>query len=514
VPELPDLSLVRPADPVSTLLADVVTQLDARVLGDPAGIAVTGLTLSSQRVAAGDLYAAMPGARAHGAAYSGDAVAAGAVAILTDPDGADQAGSAGVPVLVVDRPRALLGSLAARLYGEPAHALTLMAVTGTQGKTTTTRLLEAGLEGAGVRAAVVGTVGTRIASHDVKTALTTPEAPDLHALFAVMREQGVTACAMEVSSHALVMGRVDGVVFDVAAFSNLGRDHLDFHADIEDYFAAKASLFTPERARLGLTNIDDEFGRRLRDRATIPMRTFSASGQDADWRAVDVELRREGSRFTVVGPSGDRTPAGVPLTGAFNVANALCAVALAAEAGFEPGPVASAIAASPGVPGRLERIDRGQDFLAIVDYAHKPDALEAALVALRPLTRGRLVLVVGAGGDRDTGKRPMMGTVAARLADVLVVTDDNPRSEDPAAIRAEIIAGVDEVPVAERAEVVEIGSRRDAIRHALGIAAAGDTVLVAGKGHETGQEIGGAADRVVHPFDDRDEVWAALGGRR
>ena len=504
------VSLTRPANPVSTPLGEVAAAVGAQVLGDPAGVSVTGLTLSSQRCQPGDLYAAVPGSRAHGAAYSADAVATGAVAILTDAGGVQQAGAAGVPVLVVESPRALLGALAARLYGEPAAALTLMAVTGTQGKTTTTRLLEAGLEGAGIRAAVVGTVGTRLGGRDVKTALTTPEAPDLHALFAVMREQQVRACAMEVSSHALVMGRVDGVVFDVAAFCNLGRDHLDFHADLEDYFSAKASLFTPERARLGLTNVDDEYGRRLLDRSGIPMRTFSAAGADADWRAVDVQLRPEGSRFTVVSPDGARVAAGVPLTGAFNVSNALCAVALAAEAGFDPAPVAAAIASSAGVPGRLERIDLGQPFLAVVDYAHKPDALVAALEAVRPLTRGRLVLVIGAGGDRDAGKRPVMGAVGARLADVLVVTDDNPRSEDPAAIRAALLAGVEDVSPEDRAEVVEIGSRHDAIRHAIALAEDGDTVLVAGKGHETGQEVAG----VVHPFDDRDEVRAALGARR
>jgi UDP-N-acetylmuramoyl-L-alanyl-D-glutamate--2,6-diaminopimelate ligase len=506
---VPERLLTRPARPVSTRLADLAAELGARVVGDAGAVVVTGLTLSSQRVQPGDLYAAVAGSRAHGAAYSADAVAAGALAVLTDAEGEQPAAAAGVPVLVVDSPRALLGSLAARLYGDPATALTLMAVTGTQGKTTTTRLLEAGLQGSGVHAAVVGTVGTRIDGRDVKTALTTPEAPDLHALFAVMREQQVEACAMEVSSHALVMGRVDGVVFDVAAFCNLGRDHLDFHADIEDYFSAKASLFTPERARLGLTNIDDEYGRRLCDRAGIPMRTFSASGADADWRAVDVALRPDGSRFVVLGPEGQRIEAGVPLAGAFNVANALCAVALAAEAGFDPVPVAQAIAAASGVPGRLERIDRGQDFLAIVDYAHKPDALVAALDALRPLTAGRLVLVVGAGGDRDTGKRPLMGEIGARLADVLVVTDDNPRSEDPADIRAAVLRGTEEVPAGQRAEVHEIGSRGEAIRYAVRLAEPGDTVLVAGKGHETGQEVAG----VVHPFDDRDEVWAAIGAR-
>jgi UDP-N-acetylmuramoyl-L-alanyl-D-glutamate--2,6-diaminopimelate ligase len=466
-------------------------------------VEVTGLSLSSQRVHPGDLYAALPGARAHGATYAGQAIAAGAVAVLTDEEGARVLGAAEVPLLVLDNPRAVLGSLAARLYGQPATAQTLMAVTGTQGKTTTTRLLEGALTTAGVSAAVIGTVGTRIAGQDVKTSLTTPEAPDLHALFAVMLEQGVEACAMEVSSHALVMGRVAGVVFDVAAFLNLGRDHLDFHTDVEDYFGAKASLFTPERTRRGLTNVDDAHGRRLLDEATVPMVTFSPSGRAADWRAEDVELAPEGSTFTVVTPTGARLAAGVPLTGEFNVANALCAIALAGEAGLDPRVVADGIAHGGGVPGRLERVDAGQDFLAIVDYAHKPDAVEAALAALRPLTPGRLVLVIGAGGDRDTGKRPVMGEIGARLADVLVVTDDNPRTEEPGAIRAALLAGTDGV---RGAEVLEVGDRRAAIRRAVAMARSGDTVLIAGKGHETGQEIQGT----VHPFDDRDELRAAL----
>jgi len=514
-----DLTQTRPVRPARTALDDLCAWLDARpghplreVRGVVGGVEVTGISLGSARVVPGDLYAALPGSRAHGASYAVAAVGAGAVAVLTDPAGAELCSDAGLdpdlPVLVVDRPRQLLGDLAARLHDHPAGSMTLMAVTGTQGKTTTTRLLEAGLEQAGVRAAVIGTVGTRVAGTELRTSLTTPEAPDLHALFALMREQQVTACSMEVSSHALVMGRVDGVVFDAAAFLNLGRDHLDFHKDVEDYFAAKASLFTPARTRRGLTNVDDAFGRRLLDEATVPMRTFSAAGAEADWRAVDVDLQPDGSSFTVLGPDGLRLDAAVQLTGSFNVTNALCAIALAAEAGLDARTVANGIARSGGVPGRLERIEAGQDFLAVVDYAHKPDAVVAALEALRPLTRGRLILVLGAGGDRDTGKRPEMGAIGARLADLLVVTDDNPRSEDPAAIRAAILEGA-RAESPRRAEVVEVGERRTAIRHAIGLARSGDTVLVAGKGHETGQEVAG----VVHPFDDRDEVRAALGAR-
>ena len=492
----------RPEHPdpvVLEVLAEWLAEQDEtlRTSGD-LSVPVSGVSLSSQRIQPGDLYAALPGTRAHGADFLGDARAAGAVAVLTDPTGA--ASVSDLPALVVDRPRDVLGRLAARIYGDPATSMQLIGVTGTQGKTTTTRMAEIGLSGAGVVSAVVGTVGTRVAGVDLRTSLTTPEAPDLHGLFARMREVGVQACAMEVSSHALVMGRVDGVVFDVAVFTNLGRDHLDFHRDIEDYFAAKASLFTPERARLGLVNVDDQWGRRLLDLATIPRKTFSISG-DADWRATDLDLGPDGSRFRVHAPDGTAYDAAVPLPGDFNVANALAAIAACGEAGFDLAAVIDSIRNGPGVPGRLERIDEGQDFAVIVDYAHKPDAIESALRTLRPLTRGRLVIVLGAGGDRDTGKRPLMGEIAARLADVLIVTDDNPRSEDPAAIRAAVLAGADGPGTAE-----EIGDRAEAIRTAITRAEPGDVVLIAGKGHETGQDLAGE----VLPFDDREQARAAL----
>ena len=409
----------------------------------------------------------------------------------------------GVPVLQVAAPRSLLGRFAAHVYGDPARSLRMLGVTGTQGKTTTTRLAESALQRAGVRSAVVGTVGTRVDGEEIKTALTTPEAPDLHGLFAMMKERSVTACAMEVSSHALVQGRVDGVVFDLAVFTNLGRDHLDFHVDLEDYFQAKASLFTPQRCVRGLVNADDEHGRRLLAQADVPLQSFSATGGDADWRAEDVQVTSRGSEFVVTGPEDVRVEAACPLPGDFNVANALAGLAACALLGFDLETVARAMAEGGGVPGRLERVDAGQDFTVVVDYAHKPDAVTAALAALRPLTTGRLIVVLGAGGERDPGKRPIMGEIAARLADVLVVTDDNPRGEEPAAVRAEILAGTR----GGSAEVLEVGDRRAAIREAVGRARAGDVVLVAGKGHETGQEVAG----VVHPFDDREVVREELG---
>jgi UDP-N-acetylmuramoyl-L-alanyl-D-glutamate--2,6-diaminopimelate ligase len=500
-----ELAATRPRRLAGLPLGELVAWLDLRYAETPRVVLppgavdprVGGVSLSSRRILPGDLYAALPGARAHGASYAAAAVSAGAVAVLTDPVGAELCRGLDAPVVVVPTPRGLLGRLAAHVYGEPAGSLRLIGVTGTQGKTTMTRLLEAALESTGVTAAVIGTVGTRIAGRDLKTALTTPEGPDLHGLFARMVEDGVAACAMEVSSHALVMGRVDGVVFDVAVFLNLGRDHLDFHHDVEHYYAAKAALFTTERARAAVVNLDDAFGRRLAAETSLPVTTFALLDPAADWRATELELDAEGSHFTVTGPA-TRFRAHCPLPGDFNVANTLAAVAAAAVAGYDPVAVADGIAAGPGVPGRLERIDAGQDFVVVVDYAHKPDAVAAALRTLRPLTSGQLIIVLGAGGERDTGKRPLMGQIAAELADVFVVTDDNPRSEEPSAIRAAVLAGARSAGH-RRAEVLEIGDRRLAIQAALARARSGDIVLVAGKGHETGQEIG----TVVHPFDDR-----------
>ncbi len=508
---LPAVRPGRPSHPPRTPLRDLASNLRGRgvdvLLEGDGGPGVTGISLSTQRLQPGDLYAALPGARAHGADFVSAAVEAGAVAVLTDPAGLERLEAAGadLPAVVVPEPRAVLGRLSALVYGHPAERLRMIGVTGTQGKTTTTRLLEGALERAGIRAAVVGTIGTRIAGADVKTSLTTPEAPDLHGLFALMVERGVEVCAMEVSSHALVLGRVDGVAFDVAVFTNLGRDHLDFHDDVEDYFHAKATLFTPARSRAGLVCVDDEFGRRLAGEAGIPVHTYAVGGA-ADWRAEDVVAEAAASHFVAAGPGGVRVAATCPLPGSFNVANALAAVAAAAEAGLDPARVAAGLGTGGGVPGRLEPVDAGQDFTVVVDYAHKPDAVAAAVAALRPLTSGRVIVVLGAGGDRDPGKRPMMGAIAARDADVLIVTDDNPRTEDPAAIRAAVLAGIDG---ARGAEVEEIGDRRAAVRRAIGRAEPGDVVLIAGKGHETGQEI----DGVVHPFDDREVAREEIAQR-
>jgi len=492
-------------------------------------VAVTGVALASAGVRAGDLYAALPGARTHGARYAADAVAAGAVAVLTDPAGLADTQSAGVPTLVHERPRHRLGDVARTVYGDPAASLLTIGVTGTQGKTTTTSLMGSALQACDRRPGVIGTLGTLVDGSSVRSTLTTPEAPDLHALFAVMTEQGADACAMEVSSHALVQGRVDGVVFDVAVFLNLGRDHLDFHADLEDYFAAKAGLFTERRARHAVVDVDDEHGRRLVAQTPLPVTTV-ALDQPADWRAEDLSIGPGGATYTLAGPDGRRWDAAVPLPGTFNVRNALAATVALVVAGLDVADVVAGVAGAPGVPGRMERVsstlhelsaadaaiaasasdnsaggagvEGGDDVSVVVDYAHKPDALAAVLAALRPTTPGRLWVVLGAGGDRDRGKRPLMGQVAAERADVVVVTDDNPRTEDPAAIRAAVLAGARSGP----ADVREVADRGRAVRSAVLDAAPGDCVLVAGRGHESGQEVAGT----THEFDDRDVARAAL----
>jgi UDP-N-acetylmuramoyl-L-alanyl-D-glutamate--2,6-diaminopimelate ligase len=512
-------SVPRPAGNRPLTLADLADLVGAPV-GDPAGsrVEIRGVTLASGEVHPGDLYAALPGAHTHGARFAADAAARGAVAVLTDATGVATASGTGLPVCVVDDPRAVLGLVADRVYGEPSNQVKVLGITGTNGKTTTAYLVEAGLAAAGLGTGLVGTVQTRTRGRDADgsptvtafpSVRTTPEAPALHALLATMAESGVSAVVMEVSSHALVLGRVGGVRFAAAGFTNLGRDHLDFHGDLEEYFRAKAMLFDG-RAAAEVVDVDDAAGRRLLDRPGRPRPTTvsSTEGTPADWTATAIApAPGGGSVFTLRGPGGDTWPARLRLPGRFNVANAVLAVALLDAVGV---PVETALAglAETVVPGRMEPVDAGQPFVAVVDYAHTPDAVGTALAALRGETTGRLITVLGCGGDRDPGKRAAMGAAAAAGSDVLVVTDDNPRSEDPATIRAAMLAGTQEVPPDRRADVVEVAGRRNAIAAAVALARPGDTLLVAGKGHETGQEVAGT----VHPFDDRVVLGEALAG--
>ncbi len=504
-------------------------------------VRIDGVTLNSRVVRPGDLFAALPGRHGHGARFAAAARRAGAVAVLTDRAGAEfiaadadlpaadadlpaadadplaadadlrAAGTAGVvvqPVLVVADPRAALGPIASAVYGDPSQRLAIAGVTGTSGKTTTTFLIRAGLGAAGRPAGLIGTVGAFIGDEPVAGGLTTPEAPDLQALLAVMAERGITDTAMEVSSHALTLDRVGGTRFAVAAFTNLSQDHLEFHAGLREYFEAKALLFDGRAAR-HVVVVDDEWGRELAERlgpTTVTVRTADPAGDplgDATWTAADIVTAADGrTRFRAVGPGG-AVEAGCAIAGRYNVANVLLALAVLDALGVDVTVAAPAVAAAQ-VPGRMERIEAGQDFLAVVDYAHKPAAVDGALRALRPLTGGRLIVVLGCGGDRDRDKRPVMGRVAAELGDVLIVTDDNPRSEDPGAIRRAVVEGAR--AVSGGARISEIGDRADAITAAVGLARAGDTVLVAGKGHETGQDVAG----VIHPFDDRQVLRGLL----
>jgi UDP-N-acetylmuramoyl-L-alanyl-D-glutamate--2,6-diaminopimelate ligase len=487
-----------------------LTALATALAAPPAGTdaQVTGVTHASGDVRRGDLYAALPGARRHGAEFVAAAAAAGAAAVLTDPAGRAAAVAAGLPVLVVPDPRAVLGAVASAVYGDPTSALTMIGITGTAGKTSTAYLAEAGLCAAGLATGLIGTVETRLGDLVVDSARTTPEATDLQAMLAVAVERGVQAVVMEVSSHALAMGRVGGIRFEVGGYTNFGLDHLDFHRDVDDYFAAKAKLFDG-RCRHEVLNLDDPALRPLFKPATI---SYSASGDTAaTWWASDVRPSAFGQRFIAHGPAGVAVEAGVALPGLHNVANALLAQAMLVAAGTDPRVAARGIAGCQGVPGRLEQVaaprSAPSDVLGVVDYAHKPDAIVAALAALRELATargGHLLCVIGAGGDRDTGKRPLMGAAAARGADLVIVTDDNPRTEDPAAIRAAVRAGAE--AAAAGAKIIEVAGRRAAIAEAVRLAGPGDVLAVLGKGHERGQELTGE----TVPFDDRIELTAAL----
>lgn len=505
---------LRPREVPGRTLAEVCARLGLpapqRGGAVPAQVRLTGVTHDSRAVQPGDLYAALPGSRAHGADFAVDVVGLGAVAVLTDEAGLERAAASGLPVLVVDDPRHRLGALAAWIYGDPAADLLLVGTTGTNGKTTTSYLLEACLAAAGRRTGLIGTVETRIGDERVASVRTTPESTDLQALLAVMRERGADAVAMEVSSHALVLGRVDGLVFDVALFTNLTQDHLDFHGTLENYFQAKASLFTPGRSRVGVVDVDGPYGARLAREASVPVVTVSPSGQTpADWQVVERAVEADGARtrFTLVDRDGRRIRAVAPLPGDFNVANTALAVVACAVADVDVAAAVRGLEGFAGVPGRLERVSSAADGpLALVDFAHTPDAVDTVLRTLRPVVSGRLAVVLGAGGDRDRDKRPGMGAAAARWADLVIVTDDNPRSEDPATVRAAVLAGAQDEATRSGARVLEVAGRQEAVRTAVRGLGPGDAVVVAGKGHEQGQEVAG----VVHPFDDRAVLRAAL----
>jgi UDP-N-acetylmuramoyl-L-alanyl-D-glutamate--2,6-diaminopimelate ligase len=468
---------------------------------------VYGLAYDSRKVADGDLFFCVPGTRSDGHEFAEKAVSAGAAALVVErPTGA------GVPEIVVSDARRAMPLMAAEFLEHPADRLTIVGITGTNGKTTTAFLVEAILEASGRTPGLIGTIETRIAGERRAGVRTTPESLDLQMLFAEMVDRGVEAVAMEVTSHALALHRVEGVMFAAAAFTNLSQDHLDFHAGMEDYFEAKKLLFLPGCLKRGAINVDDPYGRRLFESTEVPSYGFGTSARDADVRAEDVTLADTYSEFTIVTPEGN-IHAHTSLIGAFNVSNCLAAAAVSLAAGIEPSAIEKGLNNLTSVPGRFEAIDEGQPFAVVVDYAHTPDSLDNILRAARRQVQardGRVLCVFGCGGDRDRGKRPLMGEVAARLADVAIVTSDNPRSEDPKAIIDEIMEGVVAAGVTPGAVLVD---RREAIEEGILGARPGDIVVIAGKGHETGQEF---ADHTI-PFDDRlvaSDALRAAGWRR
>ena len=482
-------------------------------------VEVTGIATDSRAVRPGEAFFALPGLRTDGRRHVAEAVARGARAVVAEGPVAAASGTLedSVPVVSVKAVRRALGQAAARLAGEPSAELTLVGVTGTNGKTSTTFILEAIWQAAGLRAGVIGTVGYRFAGRDRPAPLTTPEAPVLQGLLAEMRRAGATHVAMEVSSHALAQERVVGCRFDAALFTNLTRDHLDFHGDAESYYRAKARLFLEHLAAsrkpdpVAVVNVDDPAGARLADEVSTRCVRVGRTG-GADVRVLEVETTLGGTRGVLV-LGGSQLPFQSHLVGAPQVEN-LCGAAAAAWAlGVSRETIAAGLAAVAAPPGRLERFD-GRGFTVMVDYAHTPDALARTLAVLRPLTRGRLVVVFGCGGDRDPGKRPLMGEEAARLSDVVVLTSDNPRTEDPGRILEAIEAGVRRAgmppmrgPTADGRGYLVEPDRRLAIALAIGLARPGDLVLVAGKGHEDYQIVG----HDKRHLDDREEVCRALG---
>lgn len=471
-------------------------------LASESTIDVRGLSLSSHLVEPGDLFIALGGEKTHGAHFAEAAARSGAVAMLSDSHGISD-NQSGLPTLVINNLRSQLGELSSWFYGDPSQRLSLMGITGTNGKTTTSFMIEAACRGAGVTTGLIGTVETRIGGERFPSVRTTPEAPELQKLLARMHRQGVTHVAMEVSSHALELGRVAGTNFAVSGFTNLSQDHLDFHGDMESYFRAKSLLFSPQYSVNAIINVDDLYGRRLNEEIKIPALTASSRGP-ADWYLDEIQCNDSGSRARLVDPYGRKYELVIALPGRYNLDNALMAIAVASATGLDTAALIEGLGALSGVPGRMERIDSGRGFSIIVDYAHTPDAVENLLAELREVTTGRIISVLGCGGDRDAGKRPLMGAAVAAGSDIALLTSDNPRSEDPMVILAQMEAGAKGVG---QASVMVEADRKNAITQAIALAMPGDCVVIAGKGHEQGQEVGG----VVTPFDDRVVAREALG---
>ncbi len=494
--------MTRPIEEFKRTVESVAAIANAELTGDATTV-ITGLTLSSNTVQEGDLFIALPGEKNHGADFAAEAISRGAVAVLTDAAGA--AKIKGVPVIVSTNPRRAAGVISAWFYSEPMRDLYSVGVTGTNGKTTVTTLLHQIMSAAGRESGLIGTVETRIGEEVIASKRTTPESSELQALSAVMRERHMRNLVMEVSSHAITLERIRGSHFAVVGFTNLSQDHLDFHKTMQAYFEAKAKLFSFEYADLAVINIDDAYGVKLAELTELPVMSVSRHNQSATWHYTAITKDYVGAHVAIRGSGGILIEGKVHLHGGYNFDNLLMAVAIATESGIDPIDIAAILPQLTGAAGRLESVRLGQNFTALVDYAHSPDAVTRVLETAHEISDGRVIAVLGCGGDRDASKRALMGKALHEGADVAFFTSDNPRSEKPDAILVQMTLGLD---IQEPSAVIE--DRAEAIKAAVNEAQEGDLVLVLGKGHEKGQEING----IVQPFDDRVELARAIEDKK
>ena len=459
-------------------------------------VVISGVSINAQKVVPGDLFIAFAGANTHGISYLEQAISNGAVAVLSD-----KKIETSIPSFIHPKPREIVGSISAWLYGNPFKSLKAIGITGTNGKTTTANLVKQIWQLNSIKSGLIGTLGVEIANEKLESTRTTPEADDLQAIAAAMVEQGCKNLAMEVSSHAIDQGRIKGAKYEVVAFSNLTQDHLDYHLSMENYFQAKANLFASEYAKAAVINIDDSYGKKLLKQVKIPVVTVSRKDSTADWYLAKAEIKNGLYQVEIKSKSGESLSENFALLGDYNLDNLLLAVAIVNSAGLSLDKIASTISKLQSVPGRLESVNAGQKFTALVDYAHTPDAVERVIATVKSATNGKIIGVLGCGGDRDASKRSLMGHALFNGCDLAIFTSDNPRSESAEAILKQMTAGID----LGKKGLVEL-DRKSAINLAVENAQSGDVVLLMGKGHESGQEV----NSVVTPFDDRVELAESI----
>ena len=475
-------------------LAKSLMEFDSKIFNQQ--VVISGVSINAQKVVPGDLFIAFAGANTHGISYLEQAISNGAVAVLSD-----KKIEASIPSFIHPKPREIVGAISAWLYGHPFESLKAVGITGTNGKTTTANLVKQIWQLNSIKSGLIGTLGVEIADEKLESARTTPEADDLQAIAAAMVEQGCKNLVMEVSSHAIDQGRIKGAKYEVVAFSNLTQDHLDYHLSMENYFQAKANLFATEYAKAAVINIDDSYGKKLSKQVKIPVVTVSRKESTADLYLAKAEIKNGLYQVEIKSKSGESLSENFALLGDYNLDNLLLAVAIVSSAGLSLDKIAPTISKLQSVPGRLESINAGQKFTALVDYAHTPDAVERVIATVKSATSGKIIGVLGCGGDRDASKRSLMGHALFNGCDLAIFTSDNPRSESAEAILKQMTAGID----LGKKGLVEI-DRKSAINLAVENAQSGDVVLLMGKGHESGQEV----NSVVTPFDDRVELAESI----